>query len=189
MHWIDPSVLPIVKGTIACFTRNTKGDVDGVLLDDDRQIHVPPHMGAGMEKLFALGDTIEARYVKPRQGDVFAAVSVTGASGRSLIDEGPPHKGDKHGPDHAARPGMPKPATEPIDLVGRVKRTLYAPKGEVAGAVLESGEQLRVDPKSNAELAPYFAAGADIRAWGEVLRQKGTTVVEVSELGFSKDFD
>jgi hypothetical protein len=33
--------------------------------------------GLGVEKLFAVGDAIEARYIKPREGDVFAAVSVT----------------------------------------------------------------------------------------------------------------
>ena len=189
MHWIDPSALPAVNGTIACFTRNTKGDVDGVLLSDDRQIHVPPHMGAGVEKLFAAGDTIEARYVKPRGGDVFAAVSVTSASGKSVVDDGPPHKHDKHGAHDGGPPKKQKPATKPVEFAGRVKRTIYAPKGEVAGAVLESGEQLRVDPKANAELAPYFESGAEIRVWGDALQRKGTTVVEVGEIGFSRDFE
>jgi hypothetical protein len=187
MHWIDPSVLPAIKGTIACFTRNTRGDVDGVLLSEDGQIHVPPHMGADVEKLFAVGDAIEARYVKPRMGDVFAAVSVTNASGRTLVDDGPPHHHDKHGPKHQDHPN--KPAMKAVDLAGRVQRTLFAPKGEVAGAILESGEQLRVDPKANAELAPYFESGADIRVWGEALTLSGTTVVEVGEIGFSRDFD
>lgn len=78
---------------------------------------------------------------------------------------------------------------KPIDLSGRVKRTLYAPKGEVAGAVLESGQQLRVDPKANVELGPYFESGAEVRIWGDAFQRKGTTVVEVGEIGFSKDFD
>ena len=146
-------------------------------------------MGAAVEKLFAVGDTIEARYVKPRSGDVFAAVSVTAQSGKSVVDDGPPHKHDKHGPHHDGGPRKDKLALKPIDLVGRVRQTLYAPKGEVAGAVLESGEQLRVDAKANAELAGYFEIGAEIRVWGEAFQRKGTTVVEVGEIGFSKDFD
>ena len=189
MHWLDPSVLPSVQGRIACFTRNAKGDVDGVLLTDDRQIHVPPHMGADVEKLFGPGDTIEARYVKPRGGEVFAAVSVSNAAGKSVLDDGPPHKHGEppHGPKHG--PKKEKPVMKPIDLAGQVKQTLYAPKGEVCGAVLESGEQLRVDPKANADLADYFAKGAEIRVWGEAFKRKETTVVEVAEIGFGKDFD
>lgn len=93
------------------------------MLSNDRQIHVPPHTGAGVENLFALGNRIEARYVKPHQDDVFAAVSVASAARKSLMDDGPPHKSRKHGPDHDGRP-KPKPATKPIDVVGRVKRTL-----------------------------------------------------------------
>ncbi len=117
MHWLDPNVLPSVKERVAHCTLNARGDVDGVLLDDDRQIHVPPHMGAALEKLV----------------------------------------------------------------------TLYAPKGEVCGAMLESGELLRVDPKADVELAPRFAKGAEIDAWGEGLKRRDVTVMDIHEIAFSSD--
>lgn len=185
MHWLDPKVLPAVQGRVARFTLNPRGDVDGVLLDDDRQIHVPPHMGAALEKLVSPGDAIEARYVKPRDAAVFAAVSVSDAKGRTIVDDGPPHKHGPHG--HAPKPGKPPRSTKPLHVQGRVQVTLYAPKGEVCGAVLESGEQLRVDPKANAELAPCFEKGAEIDAWGEALKRRDVTVLDVHEIAFSRD--
>lgn len=178
MHWIDPSALPTVEGRVAQFTINRHGDVDGVLLDDDRQIHVPPHMGARLEKLVAIGDTIAARYVKPRGAQVFAAVSVSNARGKTVVDEGPP---PKHGPHRE------HPTRKPAHVQGRVTITLYAPKGEVCGGVLDSGVQLRVDPKANAELAPWFAVGAEIQVWGESHKRKGITVVDVHEIAYEED--
>ena len=183
MHWLDPQALPTVQGRVARYTLNARGDVDGVLLDDDRQIHVPPHMGAALEKLVAPGETIEARYVKPRDAAVFAAISVSDRKGKTLVDDGPPHKhGPKH--EHAAKAAR---ATKPMHVQGRVQVTLYAPKGEVCGAMLESGEQLRVDPKANVDLAPCFAKGAEIDAWGEGLKRRDVTVLDVHEIAFSSD--
>ena len=185
MHWIDPESVPALSGTIACFTRNPRGEVDGALLDDGGQVHVPPHLGAAFEKMFAPGDAIEARGVRPRGGDVFAAVSVRNAAGKRLVDDGPPHPHHHGGPPKLKKK---RPAVRPVELAGRVRRTLYAPKGEVSGAVLETGEQLRVDAKANAELAGYFVAGAEVRVWGEAFTRAGTTVVDVGEIGFAKDF-
>ncbi len=181
MHWLDPSVLPTVQGRVAHFTLNPHGDIDGVLLDDDRQIHVPPHLGARLAKLVAVGDAIEARYVKPRDAEVFAAVSVGNAAGKTLIDPGPPKKHEQ--------PAAPKApvAKRPMQVGGRVRVTLYAPKGEVCGAVLEDGAQVRVDPKANVELAGFFAKDADIQVWGEGFRRQGVTVVDVHDIGYTKD--
>jgi len=183
MHWLDPDALPVIEGRVAQFTINRHGDVDGILLDDDRQLHVPPHMGAALEKLVGIGDAIEARYVKPRGADLFAAVSVSNARGKTLVDQGPP---PKHGPDGRPTPKKRR-SPKPIDVAGRVRKTLYAPKGEVCGALLEDGEQVRVDPKANGELAPYFAEGAEIHVWGDGIRRKGITIVDVHEIAFSKD--
>lgn len=180
MHWLDPSALPIVRGRVAQFTLNRHGDVDGVLLDGDRQVHVPPHMGPALEKLVAVGESIEARYVKPRGADVFAAVTVTSAAGKTIVDGGPPPKHERH--DHRNQP-----ARRPVHVGGRVRLTLYAPKGEVCGGVLGSGEQLRVDPKANAELADYFTAGAEVQVWGEAIRRKGVVTIDVHEIAFEAD--
>lgn len=181
MHHLDPSHLPVVRGTIECFLRNRHGDTDGVLLDHDRQVHVPPHLGAALERAFAVGDALEARYVKPRDAEVFAAVSVSNAAGLTILDQGPP---PKDGP----RPEKKPPVSKPVELSGQVRQTLYAPKGEVCGAVLVSGEQLRVSPKENAHLAPYLEKQAEIRVWGQAIQRKGTVVIDVDELGYADDF-
>lgn len=178
MHWLDPAALPVVTGQVARFTVNRHGDVDGVLLDGDRQVHVPPHMGAALERLVGPGDRIEARYVKPRDAALFAAVSVSDERGRTIEDGGPPPKHER-----VAR----EVSRKPVHVSGRIALTLFAPKGEVCGGVLESGEQIRVDPKANAELAAYFEKGAEIQVWGEALKRKGIVVVDVHEIAFEAD--
>ncbi len=178
MHWLDPAALPAVKGRVRQFTINPHGDVDGVVLDDLSQIHVPPHMGAALRRLVAVGDVVEARYVKPRDADVFAAVSVSDAGGRTIVDEGP-----VHGP----RGHRPRPQSKPAHVASTVRRTLFAPKGEVCGALLDDGTQLRVDPKANADLADYFRDGAAIEAWGDAFVRGGVRVVDVAEIAFATD--
>ncbi len=179
MHWLDPEVLPRASGRVAHYTINRHGDVDGCILDDGRQVHVPPHMGAALAKLVGIGEVVEVRFVKPRDADVLAAVSVADANGRTVVDAGP----------HAGRPPAKRapPARRPMHVAGRVRRTLYAPKGEVCGAVLDDGTQLRVDPKANAELADWFATDAAVEAWGDGLKRKGVTVVDVHEIAFADD--
>ena len=181
MHWLDPSVLPTVEGRVAQFTINADGDVDGVLFDDNRRVHVPPHMGGALERLVGIGETLSARYVKPRDGDVYAAVSVTGPGGKTLTDAGPPPKHD--------RPKKDPVATRPTRLEGRVRVTLHAPKGEVAGAILDDGTQIRLDAKANAELADYFVKGAHIVVWGDAFKRKGVTIVDLDEIAFAKDVE
>ncbi len=183
MHWLDPEVLPRASGRIAHYTVNAHGDVDGCILDDGRQVHVPPHMGSALTRLVPVGDFIEVRFVKPRDADVLAAVSVADASGKAIVDGGP-SAGRGHPPAKRA-----PPSRRPMHVAGRVRRTLYAPKGEICGAVLDDGTQLRVDPKANAELADYFATDAAVEAWGEGLKRKGVTVVDVHEIAFEGDVD
>ena len=57
----------------------------------------------------------------------------------------------------------------------------------VDNQMLDDGTQLRVDPKANAELAPCFATGASIDVWGDGLKRKGVTVVDVHEIAFASD--
>ena len=116
MHWLDPAELPVVSGRVAQFTINRRGDVDGVLLEDDRQVHVPPHLGPALEKLVAVGDAIEARYVKPRGAALFAAVSISNADGKTLLDEGPAPEARTRRSPEAAQEGSG-------DEAGRCRRS------------------------------------------------------------------
>ena len=48
MHWIDPACLPETKGVVDRFLINPRGDADGLLLKDGKEVHFPPHMSAAI---------------------------------------------------------------------------------------------------------------------------------------------
>lgn len=176
MHWIDPQALLETAGSVSRFVYDAKGDADGFLLDGGLQVHLPPHLSSELLEQVKVSDAVRVRGVKPRGADLVAAVSLTTAKEGEILD---------HGPD-VARPQRPAPprTARPVELRGQVEQTLYAPKGEVYGALLTSGEMLRMRPKENAALAPYFAVGARIAVWGDAIVVKGQKVIDLADVAF-----
>jgi len=89
MHWIDPDHLPQTVGNVLQFTQNAKGELDGLILDKDRQVHFPPHLGPKVAKLIAVGDKVHVRGVRPRGASVIAAVSLKVSGDVRLALHGP----------------------------------------------------------------------------------------------------
>jgi hypothetical protein len=174
MHWIDPDALPETLGGVNSLVYNADGEIDGVVLDGDRLVHVPPHMARALGARLRVGARIRVRGVKPRRAAMIVAVSVT-ADGHCVED-------DEDGPEAHVPP--PAPATMPVDLVGQVRLTLHAPRGEVCGALLEDGTVLRLWPRHNEALAEYFEVGHRIEVWGAAFRKGGTLVVDVEHVAF-----
>ena len=175
MHWIDPSCLPETRGKVTQFLLNPHGDLDGLILntaDGKWQVHFPPHMSKQVVKHIAVGNTIRVRGVKPRDADVIAAVSLTSQQGAELIDEGPQHHGPK--PE--------KPEGKPMDVQGEITMSLYGPKGELRGALLDDGTSLRVPPHAAAELAAYLTPGAFVQAWGHGVKNKYGQTIDVHDI-------
>ncbi|WP_213779383.1 hypothetical protein [Caballeronia sp. dw_276] len=175
MHWIDPASLPETRGKVTQFLLNPHGDLDGVILntaDGKLQVHFPPHMTRQIAKHITLGNTIRVRGVKPRGANVIAAVSLTSAQGVELIDEGPQH--------HAPKPE--KAEGKPMDIQGEVTLSLYGPKGELRGALLDDGTSLRMPPHAAAELADYLSPGAFVQAWGHGVKNKYGRTIDVHDI-------
>jgi hypothetical protein len=175
MHWIDPAALPETIGAVNSLIYNADGEVDGLVLDGDRLVHVPPHMvhALGPQRL-RVGAAIRVRGVKPRRADLIVAVSIS-ADGRCVED-------DEDGPEAHETP--PAPATMPVDIVGQVRLTLHAPRGEVCGALLDDGTVLRIWPRHNEGLAEYFEPGRRIEVWGPAFRRGGVQTIAVEHVAF-----
>lgn len=171
MHWIDPTCLPETHGKVTHFLLNPHGALDGIVLDGKLQVHFPPHMSKSMAKHIALGDQIRVRGVKPRDADVIAAVMLTSQRGVEIIDEGPQHH------EHPA-----KLEGKPMDVQGEVVLSLYGPKGELRGALLDDGTSLRMPPHAAAELADYLTPGAHVQAWGPGVKNKFGRTVDVHDI-------
>jgi len=172
MHWIDPDSLPATTGIIDTLVYNTHGELDGFVLDGDRLVHVPPHLAARAGRRLKVGETVEVHAIRPRDADLLAAVAIT-VGGRRFVDDGP----------EGHHPPAP-PATRDADVIGNVRLTLHAPRGEVCGALLHDGTIVRLHPKGNAALAEYFEPGRRIEAWGPAFRRGGTLVVDIDHVAY-----
>ncbi|MDR5781579.1 hypothetical protein QCE63_19455 [Caballeronia sp. LZ065] len=173
MHWIDPTSLPETRGKVTRFLLNPHGEVDGLVVGS-RQVHVPPHLSKQLARHVALGDSIRVRGVKPRDADMLAAVSLTTKSGVVILDEGPHHDGKPH--------HKPDVERKPMDASGEVALSLFGPKGELRGALLDDGTSLRMPPHAAAELASYLMPGAHVHAWGHGVKNRHGRTIEVDEI-------
>jgi hypothetical protein len=176
MHWIDPDYLPETRGTVARFLLNPHGEIDGFVIGARamRQVHVPPHLSKQVARQVGIGDEVRVRGVRPRGADMIAAVSLTTKSGKTILDEGPHHDGEKHHKPHVEH--------TPMDASGEVVLSLHGPKGELRGALLDDGTSLRMPPHAAAELAAYLAPGAHVHAWGHGVKNRHGRTIEVHEI-------
>ncbi|QGZ63199.1 hypothetical protein [Paraburkholderia acidisoli] len=172
MHWIDPAHLPEVRGRVTHFLLNPHGDIDGLVLDGRRQVHTPPHLSRTISRHIAQGDRIRVRGVKPRGADMIAAIQLVTREDRVILDEGP---------DHPAHPAEPR-KRKPMETSGEVLLALYGPRGELRGALLETGTSLRMPPHAAAELTAYLQPGAHVQAWGDGIKTRHGATIDVSDI-------
>ena len=180
MHWIDPQSLPAIHGAVKQFVMNRHGELDGLLLATadgrTRLVHFPPHLGGDVENAINVGDAIAVHGVKPRGAEVVAAVSLIAASGRAIVDAGPdaPHadvvpSGDEVRCD--------------VEAAGTVRLSIYGPKGELRGAVLEDGTAIRIGKKEAAAFADLLKPGAELAVRGAAIVGRHGTVVDAEAVG------
>jgi len=179
MHWIDPDSLPETAGTFERFVLNPHGEVDGFVMKDKQAailVHTPPHMDGELTRHIKPGEKVRVRGVRPRGAKLLAAVAVTTAAGREIVDEGPDHE-RKH----------PKVKHEPMSVQDRVELSLFGPKGELRGALLSEGTVLRVGPKEAEHFAALLAPGAKLAASGDGLQTKHGRVIHALAIGPDSD--
>lgn len=90
---LKDAALPLVAGKVTKFLFNAHSDVDGFLLDNTHQVHIPPHDAAELLKSVKLGETVKIQGVKSKTVDLLFASSVTCENGVVIhIDPGPEKK-------------------------------------------------------------------------------------------------
>ncbi len=193
----DPNQLPAVRGTVKYFTLTPRGDVDGFLLADGTQVHVPPHLSTQLVAAVKLGDAVTVRGLRAAAIPMVAAMSVTDdASRQTVVDLGPPggpghgHGGPPPGGPGPAgmRPPPGGPAAGPASEVsGKVLSTLHGPRGETNGAILDDGTVLRMPPPEAARLASLLTPGQAVVAQGPGIANDLGRMVDVRTIGATRD--
>jgi hypothetical protein len=150
-----------------------RGDVDGLILTDGTEVHVPPHLSTGLAFAVKPGDAVTVRGLRAYSIPMIAAVTVTNdASGQTVVDTGPP--------GGAGRPGGPG---VPMSVEVRIQAALHGPRGEVNGAALDDGTILRLPPPEAERLASLLVPGQIVAARGDGLSTPMGRVVDVRTLG------
>ncbi len=186
MHWIDPDHLPKSEGTVDRFLLNPHGEIDGLLLTDGMEVHVPPHLSSEIRAAVQPGTPIAVYGVRPRHAEMIAVVAIEAGPGKRIVDNGPPKKEGEHGKDeHDGPKHGAKAQHAPMEAEGMVRRSLHSPKGEVRGALLEDGRIICVPPHEAKECEPLLKPGARLATRGPGLTVDGATVIDAKELGAS----
>jgi len=169
----DLQQLPETRGTLQRFTLTPRGDLDGFLLADGMQIHVPPHLTAELAAALRPGDPISVRgYRLPNVPLVVAAEVSDLTTNQTVVDRGPPPPGSRPLPPPA--PG----AWQPTTLSGKVQTPLYGPAGDITGALLGDGTIIRLPPPVAAQSPSLLAPGQTVAVQGFALGTAYGRVIE-----------
>ena len=170
----DSSQLPETRGTVKQYTLTPRGDVDGLILSDGTEVKLPPHLTAQIVFAIHPGDTVSIRGLHARALPMIDAASITNvATGKSVVDNGPP--------------GGPARGTSEQTFSGRIVSTLHGKRGEVNGALLEDGTELRLPPPEAERLEGWLQAGLTVSVRGDMLDTALGKVIDLRAIGRSSD--
>jgi hypothetical protein len=170
----DASQLPETRGIVKQYTLTPRGDVDGLILNDGTEVTLPPHLTSQIVFAVRPGDAVTIRGLKARALPLVEAASVTNfATGASVLDSRPPG-----GPDRSAGE---------LTTSGKVAAPLHGKRGEVNGAVLDSGIILRMPPPEAERVQGLLQPGQPVTVRGTTLKTVLGTVIDASAIGASPD--
>jgi len=178
----DPQQLPMRQGQVQQFTLTPRGDIDGLILTDGTEVKTPPHLSTAMAYTIKPGDAVTIHGLHAAALPLMQAVSIIDdATGRTVVDTGPPRPGGGPGGGPAAAiPGL-------TEIEGRVRMPLHGPRGDVNGALLEDGTVLRLPPPEVDRFVALLQPGRDLVAEGILLANPLGKVLEVRQIGASRD--
>jgi hypothetical protein len=159
----DASQLPETRGTVRQYTLTPRGEVDGLILNDGTEVKVPPHLTGQIVLSIRPGDVVTIHGLRAKAVALVDAASITNdASGKTIVDNGPP--------------GPAALGTETVS--GRVVLVLHGKRGEVNGALLENGATVRLPPPEADRMQALLRPGLTIAVHGGVLTTVLGTVID-----------
>jgi len=199
---LDPCTLAEFHGKVTQYEVTPRGDVDGLILADGTEVHFPPHLGMQVTAIVQPGAEVTLRAEK--NGTVLrAALLKDDASGKSVVDSGPPAPGTGAGPDGGpgrgpnGGPGRgPGPDRGPAELrapgqalqsEGVVKMQLHGPRGEMNGVLLQDGTMVHFPPREASRLTSQLQPGRTIAVRGDGFEGAAGRSINTREFGPSMD--
>ncbi len=171
----DPAQLPQVKGKVAQYSLTPRGDVDGLILADGTEVHVPPFVSTQLVFAVKPGDAVTIHGLKARAIPMVAARSITNDATGTVVLVAPPRGPGHHGAGAA------------LEAEGKVAALLHTPRGEANGIRLEDGTIVRLPPPEAKRLAETLAVGKSVAVRGEGYAGPLGRVIAARQLGETKD--
>jgi hypothetical protein len=168
----DPAQLPEIKGKVAQYSLTPRGMVDGLILADGTEVHVPPFVSTQLVFAVKPGDAVTIHGLKARAVPMVAARSITNdATGTTVLAM------PQRGPGQGAA----------LEAEGKVAAMLHTPRGEANGVRLEDGTIVRLPPPEAKRLAETLAVGKSVAVRGEGYAGPLGRVIAARQLGETKD--
>jgi hypothetical protein len=183
----DPAQLPEIKGVVAQYDLTPRGDVDGLILQDGTEVHMPPHLSAELAAAVRPGGAVTIHGLRARALPLVQAASITDdASGRTVTDTGPRGGPGAH-PPGPPPPHGPRDEGQALDAQGTVKMLLHGPRGDFNGVLLDSGAMIHLPPPEAARLAADLAVGRTVAASGFGVQNTLGESIAARRIGASRD--
>jgi hypothetical protein len=147
-----------IRGSISQYLMNPDGLVDGVLLSDNTIVRFPPQLGQQLIQTVKPQDLVQIDGFLEVQGSIHAATITNANTQQTVIDVPPSPQNPPPGPISNSRQSM--------SVSGVIKVLMHSPRGEINGAVLDSGAIVHVAPLVGTEQAHLFQVGAPLTASG-----------------------
>ncbi len=171
----DPAQLPEVKGKVAQYSLTPRGDVNGLILADGTEVHVPPFVSTQLVFAVKPGDAVTIHGLKARAIPMVAARSITNDASGTTVLVAPPRGPGHHGEGVA------------LEAEGKVAALLHTPRGETNGIRLEDGTIVRLPPPEAKRLAETLSVGKSVSVRGEGYAGPLGRVIAARQLGETKD--
>lgn len=170
----DPAQLPQVKGIVAQYSLTPFGSVDGLILTDGTEVHLPPFVAAQLVFAVKPGDAVTIHGLKAQAVPMVMGRSVKNdATGATVLVTMPNWRGGG--------------GTASLEAAGKVTALLHSPRGEANGVRLEDGTLVRMPPGEAKRLADLLTPGNSITVRGEGYAGPLGRVVAARQLGADKD--
>ena len=168
-----------ITGTVKAFTLTPIGDIEGIILTNGDEIHVPPHLTEQVAAAVRPGEAVAVRGWNTDIPNFVVATALTGQRGQSVVDQGPPPPGMRPPPPP---PGQAAPGEQLATVQGRILQVLHGPRGDMNGAILDDGTTLKLPPPSAWQVASLLQPGQSVVAQGWSLSNSYGRVVEVQSI-------
>lgn len=187
----DPQQLPVQHGQVRQFTLTPRGDIDGLILTDGTEVKTPPHLSTQIAYTIKLGDSVTIHGLHAAALPLVQAVSITDdATGRTVIDNGPPGPGGGPAappPPVGAATGVGGPLPGLTEVQGGVRMMLHGPRGDVNGALLNDGTILHLPPPEADRFASLLQPGQTVVAEGSELTTTLGRVLDARQIGPTRE--